>query len=92
MDASLTRGAARRDYWERSVSFVHSADPTLVGFHDCGAAGVGTLKNSFSFVVSAAPTVAMITVPEIFPSVTLRDNPTTMVLLSPAVPPTIHPR
>ena len=72
MVASLTRGAVRRNYWDHRVSFAHSSDQTVaMGSQDCCAAGRGTVKNSFSVVLSAALTAAMISVPDIFPSVTL---------------------
>ena len=91
MPARPTRGASRRDCWERSVSFVQSADSTVaMGVHDCGAAGEGSVHNCFSVVISDAHTVATITVPEILTSVPFVGIPTTMVLLSSAVPLTIH--
>ena len=62
--ARPTCGAVRRDYWEKSVSFVHSSNQTVVmGVHDCGVAGGGTGNNSLSVVLSAAPTAATIAVP-----------------------------
>ena len=46
--ARTTHVAVTRDRWERSVSFVHSDDPTVaMGVHDCGAARGGTGKNNF---------------------------------------------
>ena len=48
-------------------------------------------KKIFSVVLSAAPTVAMKKMPIMFPSVTFRGIPTTVVLLEPSVLPTIHP-
>ena len=88
-----TRGAVSRDYWEQSVSFIQSVYQTVeMGVHDYDTAEGGTGKNRFSIVISAAPTVATIILPAMFPSVPLRGIPTTMLLLSPAVPPTIYPR
>ena len=49
-------------------------------------------NKSFSVVLSAAPTVAMTTILEMFPSFPFRGIPTIVVLLVPSVPPTIHPR
>ena len=85
-------GAFRREFWERSISFLHSDDMTVgTGVHDCGAVREVTENNSFSVVLSAAPMVATITVTVMFLSVPLGGILTMMVLLSPAVPPTIHP-
>ena len=67
--AGTNCGAVRREYWEKSVSIFHSADQTVaIGVHDCGDAEGGTGKNSFFVVLLAAPTVATIEVPEMFPS------------------------
>ena len=52
----------------------------------------GTAKKSFSVVLSAEMKVAMMTMSEMFPSVPFGGIPTTVVLLAPDVPPTIHPR
>ena len=49
VDARPNRGAVRRYFWERSVSFVHSANPTAAE-----AGGGGTAKKGFSDVLSAA--------------------------------------
>ena len=93
VSARTTRGAVKSDFWERSVSFVHSYDPTVVmGFHSCSAAMGGTGKNIFSAVFPDAPAVAIKTIPEMFPSVPFRGIPTTLVLLPPSFPPTIHLR
>ena len=89
--ARPTRGVVSKDYWEQIVSFVHYYDQTVaMGAHDCGAAGEGTGKNSFSVFLLDALTAATISVPVMFPSVTLGGIPTTSVLLPPTVPPTIH--
>ena len=91
MAARPTYGASMKDCWERSPSFVHYADPTVVmGVHKCGAPGRGNGKNSFYVVLSEAQMVATITVPVMFPSVPFRGIPTTMFLLPPSVPMKIH--
>ena len=93
MAARPNCGVVRRNYWEQSVSFVNSTDQTVaMGVHACGAGGGGTGNNRLSVVILAAPTAATIAVIAMLPSVTLEGIPTTMVLLSPAVPPKIHPR
>ena len=92
MAARPNHGAMGRDYWEQSVSFVHSSDHTVaMGVHDCGATGGGTGENSFSVVLSETSPAVMIAVPAMFPSVTLGGIPTTMVLLPPTVIQKIHP-
>ena len=91
--ARPTRGAVRRDFRERSVFFFHSANLTVaMGVHDCGTAAGGTGNNSFSIVLSAAPTAATIKVQAMFPSVPLMGIPTMMVLLPPTVSSTINLR
>ena len=54
--------------------------------------GEGMQNKSFSFVLSAAPTVAMTTMPAMLPSVPFKGIPTAVVLRVPSVPPTIYPR
>ena len=63
-----------------------------MGVRDCGAAGELAEKNSFSVVLLDDQTVATMTVPVMLPSVPFRGILTTMFLLPPTVPPTIHPR
>ena len=72
MAASPTRGAVRKNYCDQRISFAHySYQMVTMGFQYCCAAGGGTVKNSFSVVLSAALTAAMISLPDIFPSITL---------------------
>ena len=52
----------------------------------------GTAKNSFSVVLLAAPTVVMINISEMFPSVPFGGILMTVVLLNPAVPLKINTR
>ena len=60
--------------------------------HSRGPAGGGAGKNIFSVVLLDANTLAAITVPMMLPSVNFGGIPTTMILLSPTIPPKIHPR
>ena len=93
MDASPNHGSVRRNYWDQSVSFFHSADQIVaMGVHDCGATGGGAGNNSFSVVLLDAQTVTTITVPVMLPSVPFRVKATKMALFPPIVTPTIHPR
>ena len=94
--ARPTCGAARKDCWEWRFSFFHS-DYTAVaiGVHNCGDTWGGRwvdVNNSFSVVISTALMVATITVKKMFPSIPFGGILTTIVLLPPAVPPTIHLR
>ena len=91
--ARPTCGAVRRDCWEKSFSFVHSAYLAVtMGVHDhCRGEGGGATKKSFSVVLLADPTVAMIKMPSMFLSIPFRGIPTMVVLLPPVVPMTIHP-
>ena len=52
----------------------------------------GTSNKIFSVVLLAAPTVVMMEMPAMLPSVPFGGILTTVVLLSPAIPLTIHPR
>ena len=81
VDARPNRGAVRRYFWERSVSFVHSANPTAA------EAGGGGLQRRAS-LTSYWP----LKWPVMFPSVTFEGILMTVVLLSPAVPPKIQLR